>query len=194
MYGNPTLDDNGRNLIKKMNISHKPMGDWFFRKIKISKNDISLDIGCGGGINLKRLAFRCKKAVGIDISKMSVKMSIEKNKNYIKSNKVEVLETSIENSNLKDNSFSIITAFETIYFWKNIEKSFNIIKNLLVKNGKFYIIINSLEDQKLWPETPMLNLIDENNIVKKLISINFKNVDIIKHKNTPWLIIKAEKL
>ena len=38
-----------------MNIGHSPMAEWGLKHIKINKNDISLDVGCGGGANIKKL-------------------------------------------------------------------------------------------------------------------------------------------
>ena len=39
----------------------------------------------------------------------------------------------------EDESVNIVTAFETIYFWKNIEVSFREIHRVLVKDGQFLI-------------------------------------------------------
>lgn len=193
MYGNPTYDKNGRELIEKMNVSHRTMGDWFYNKVKIDKNDIALEVGCGGGVNVKRLALRCNKVIGIDISEMSKTMSIEKNLHFIKKNKVEIYKSSIEDFKYDDNYFSLITAFETIYFWTDIEKSFNKINKLLKNNGRFYLIFNSLEDQKTWPETPLIHLIDEIDMVNKLKNQNFKEVNMYRHKKEAWIIIEAIK-
>ena len=39
----------------------------------------------------------------------------------------------------EDESIDIVTAFETIYFWKNIEVSFREIHRVLIKDGQFLI-------------------------------------------------------
>lgn len=42
-------------MVNMMNIGHSPMAEWGLKHIKINKNDISLDVGCGGGANIKKL-------------------------------------------------------------------------------------------------------------------------------------------
>ena len=43
----------------------------------------------------------------------------------------------------EDNTFDIITAFETVYFWPEIEKSFNEVKRILKPGGIFLIVLES---------------------------------------------------
>lgn len=45
----------GSLMVNMMNIGHSPMAEWGLKHIKINKNDISLDVGCGGGANIKKL-------------------------------------------------------------------------------------------------------------------------------------------
>lgn len=44
----------GSLMVNMMNIGHSPMAEWGLKHIKINKNDISLDVGCGGGANIKK--------------------------------------------------------------------------------------------------------------------------------------------
>jgi len=48
-----------------------------------------------------------------------------------------VLEASVSSLPFKDNTFVMATAFETVYFWPDIEKSFAEVKRVLVPGGKF---------------------------------------------------------
>ena len=58
---NPDLLINARNpqgelgdeLLDKMNINHEGLARWSLIHLDISKDDIILDIGCGGGVNVK---------------------------------------------------------------------------------------------------------------------------------------------
>lgn len=42
-------------MVNMMNAGHSSMAEWGFTHIKIANNDICLDIGCGGGANVKTL-------------------------------------------------------------------------------------------------------------------------------------------
>ena len=37
----------GSLMVNMMKIGHSPMAEWGLKHIKINKNDISLDVGCG---------------------------------------------------------------------------------------------------------------------------------------------------
>ena len=60
----------GSLMVNMMNIGHSPMAEWGLKHIKINKNDISLDVGCGGGANIKKLLEKSPKGkvFGIDYS------------------------------------------------------------------------------------------------------------------------------
>lgn len=79
----------GKIMVNMMNTGHSSMAEWGFEHIKIQDNDISLDIGCGGGANIKRLLEKSPhgKVTGIDYSDISVKKSEKKNKAEIKNNR-----------------------------------------------------------------------------------------------------------
>lgn len=68
----------------------------------------------GGGANLQRLMQRSLKGkvTGVDYSPVSVEKSRKVNAN----------------------------AFETVYFWPDIEKSFSEVKRILAPGGKFLIM------------------------------------------------------
>ena len=65
----------GSLMVNMMNIGHSPMAEWGLKHIKINKNDISLDVGCGGGANIKKLLEKSPKGkvFGIDYSEVSVR-------------------------------------------------------------------------------------------------------------------------
>lgn len=56
---------------------------------------------------------------------------------------MEVLEGNVQSLPFDDNSFDIVTAFETIYFWPDIEKCFGEVKRVLKPGGIFLIGMES---------------------------------------------------
>ena len=133
----------GNIQLKSMNKEHTPFALWNLKHLDIKPDDIVLDVGCGGGININRMAEKAKKVYGVDYSIESVKLSREVNRDLIGQGKVEVLEGDVQSLPFEDNTFDIITAFETVYFWPNIEKSFGEVKRVLKPGGTFMIGMES---------------------------------------------------
>lgn len=133
----------GNIQLKSMNKEHTPLALWNLKHLDIKPDDIVLDVGCGGGININRMAEKAKKVYGVDYSIESVKLSREVNGDLIGQGKVEVLEGDVQSLPFEDNTFDIITAFETVYFWPNIEKSFGEVKRVLKTGGTFMMGMES---------------------------------------------------
>ena len=129
----------GNIQLKSMNKEHTPVSLWGLKHLDIKEDDIILDIGCGGGMNINRMSKKAKKVYGVDYSIESVKLSKEVNEDYIRQGKVEILEGNVADLPFEDNTFDIVTAFETVYFWPDIEKSFGEVKRVLKPGGTFLI-------------------------------------------------------
>ena len=56
----------GNFQLKSMNKEHTPLSLWGLTHLNIKPEDIILDVGCGGGINIKRMAENAKKVYGIE--------------------------------------------------------------------------------------------------------------------------------
>ena len=129
----------GNIQLKSMNKEHTPVSLWGLKHLNIKSDDIVLDVGCGGGMNVKRMAENAKKVYGIDYSIESVKLSKEVNERLINEGKVEIREGNVKSLPFEDNTFDIVTAFETVYFWPDIEKCFGEVKRVLKPGGVFLI-------------------------------------------------------
>lgn len=129
----------GNIQLKSMNKEHTPVSLWGLKHLNLSPDDIVLDIGCGGGMNINRMAQTAKKVYGVDYSIESVNLSKEVNEEYIKEGKVEIYEGNVLKLPFEDNSFDVVTAFETVYFWPDIMKSFGEVKRVLKPGGMFLI-------------------------------------------------------
>ncbi|WP_243408456.1 class I SAM-dependent methyltransferase [Methanobrevibacter woesei] len=126
-----------------MNKEHTPVSLWGLKHLNINPDDVILDVGCGGGININRMAKDAKKVYGIDYSIESVKLSREVNEKLIDNGQVEIHEGNVKDLPFEDNTFDIVTAFETVYFWPDIEKCFGEVKRVLKPGGTFLIGMES---------------------------------------------------
>ena len=129
----------GNIQLKSMNKEHTPVSLWGLKHLNIREDDVILDIGCGGGMNINRMSKTARKVYGVDYSIESVKLSREVNRNFISEGKVEILEGNVQALPFEDNTFDIVTAFETVYFWPDIERSFGEVKRVLKPGGTFLI-------------------------------------------------------
>ncbi|MBR1824612.1 MAG: class I SAM-dependent methyltransferase [Ruminococcus sp.] len=133
----------GRIMLTTMDKEHLPMAQWALEKIKIPENGKVADIGCGGGYNIKRMLEMSARAkfVGLDISDESVKRAQKVNKDQL-GKRVKIIKGSAEKLPFKENSIDLVTAFETVFFWKKPEKGFREVYRSLVKGGCFAVICN----------------------------------------------------
>ena len=139
----------GQIQLKSMNKEHTPVALWGLKHLNIKNTDIILDVGCGGGINVKRMSKQAKMVYGVDFSSDSVKVSKDVNRQEIYDNKVKIIQGDVQSLPFKDNSFDIVTAFETVYFWPNIEKCFGEVKRVLKPGGIFLIGTESNGDDNI---------------------------------------------
>lgn len=137
----------GRLMLMSMNRGHEKLAKWGRSYIKINKEDAVLDLGCGGGRNIEYFLTQGAKVYGMDHSQTSVNMASERNKEAIESGRCQILVGDVKHLPFKDESMAIVTAFETIYFWNDIEACFKEIYRVLNRGGKF-LICNEVSSMK----------------------------------------------
>ena len=187
----------GNIQLKSMNKEHTPVSLWGLKHLNISPDDVILDIGCGGGMNINRMAKGAKKVYGVDYSIESVNLSKEVNEDLIKEGRVEVHEGNVMDLPFEDNSFDIVTAFETVYFWPDIVKSFGEVKRVLKPGGMFLIGCeangtNNLA-MKFFDKVVDMTFYEDNDLVGFLKSNVFKDVTVyLRDGKNKQEIIKKE--
>ena len=116
----------GKIMVAMMNSGHGAMADWGLEHITFPVDGAVLDAGCGGGANIKKLLEKCPQGCikGIDYSEVSVEKSRKVNFKAIKEGRCEVLQASIAQLPFAEDTFDLVTAFETIYFWPGLVDCF----------------------------------------------------------------------
>lgn len=109
----------GRLVLRNMNSRHSKVTDWGLSHAAIGKQDIILDVVCGGGRTVNKLAAIATqgKIYGIDYSAESVAMAMRMNKQWIDIGRVEVQEASVSRLPFSDGAFDVVTAIETHFWW-----------------------------------------------------------------------------
>ena len=188
----------GNIQLKSMNKEHTPVSLWGLKHLNISPDDIVLDIGCGGGMNINRMAQTAKKVYGVDYSIESVNLSKEVNDDLIREGRVEIYEGNVMDLPFEDNSFDIVTAFETIYFWPDIEKSFGEVKRVLKPGGMFLIGCESNGANnlamKFFDKVIDMTFYEDHELVGFLEGNNFNDITVFLRdgKNKEEIIKKSD--
>ena len=175
----------GRMMLISMDKEHLPMAQWALERIRIPENGKVADLGCGGGYNIKRMLEMSAKAkfIGLDISDESVKKAQKVNKAEI-GKRVKIIKGSAEKLPFKDNSIDLITAFETVFFWKDPEKAFREIYRSLVNGGCFAVINNYGDPNVDWEKkVPCMTRYTAEQIADMLKTIGFADISINKKGN-----------
>ena len=148
--GNPQ-GESGEAILERMNISHYDFTGWALEQIRIPDSGNIIDLGCGGGLTLKRLSAESadSKLYGLDFSDVSVAKSSETNKDDIASGKMNILKASIDNIPFEDNYFDLVTSFETIYFWSDHIKTLKEIKRVMKKGSVFLLASEAYDHEGL---------------------------------------------
>lgn len=212
---NPDLLINARNpqgelgdkLLDKMNINHEGLARWSLSHLNISKDNIILDIGCGGGVNVKRfLKMSENKVYGIDYSELAVERSTKLNQTAIDNERCEIIQGSVSDLPFKDNSFDIVTAFETVYFWPDFENDLKEVLRVLKEDGKIFIANEALPKENDARQKELIELLDMNiyskeELIESLNNAGFSNVtaylkeskDSFTGEDADWICVIAQK-
>ena len=178
----------GKIMVNMMNAGHSSMAEWGFTHIEIRNDYRCLDIGCGGGANVKKLLVKTPygKVIGIDYSEVSVIKSSKINKAEIENKHCEILQGNVMKLPFRKETFDIITAFETIYFWPDINEAFKQVYRVLKVSGTFMICNESngenSKEEKWTKIIQGMKIYNSEQIKKSLEDAGFTDIKIHKIK------------
>ncbi|MBQ8359842.1 MAG: class I SAM-dependent methyltransferase [Oscillospiraceae bacterium] len=188
----------GKIMVAMMNSGHSAMADWGFLFVHISETASVLDCGCGGGANIKKLLEKCPKGTvkGIDYSEVSVEKSRKVNAKAIRGGRCEVLQANVMELPFEPESFDLVTAFETIYFWPDLLQSFREVHRVLKAGGTFFVCNESngdtSKDDKWVEKIGGMTIYNGDQIKVVLEQAGFFNIRIEKN-DKDWICVIAEK-
>ncbi len=185
-----------------MNKGHWDLTTWGLKHLRIESDFVILDVGCGGGKTINRLARRANpgKVYGIDHSADMVDYSKQANRKLIAQNRVEIFQGAVEKTSFKDNFFDLVTAIETCYFWPNLADAFQEIKRILKKGGCLFILsemikdgVYEMENAEIIAKT-QVHLVPLREMQRMLCSAGFSSVKVYKKRKSDWNAVLAQKL
>jgi ubiquinone/menaquinone biosynthesis C-methylase UbiE len=184
-----------------MNISHYQMTDWGLGHLSIGKQYSILDIGCGGGGTIHKLAKEATdaKVYGIDFSAESVMVSRKTNKQFVQMSRVDILQSSVSRLPFFDSMFDLVTAVNTHNYWPNLANDLQEILRVLKPGGKL-IIIGSVykggkSDKRNQKFTEFISITfpSINELSELFISAGFLEVQLFEQYNRSWMCVIGRK-
>ena len=117
------------------------LDEWLFEKLKIKKSCNVLDVGCGTGNHIIKLAelFHTCNYYGIDISNTSINEAKEKARQ--KNLKITFIcgDASVA-SYMEDGFYDLIMSIYALYYAKGTQKVLTILKTKLKKSGRIAVM------------------------------------------------------
>ena len=197
------VGDLGHQILDRMNKSHESMAQWGVSHFEIKEDDKILDIGCGGGRNIQRIASQISqngRVVGIDYSEVSVEKSKELNKEVIDRGIVNVLKGSVSDMPFYDGTFDIVTGFETIYFWPDFINDLKEVNRVLKKGGLVFFCNEAVyREGEMEKYDDLVELLDmkiysEDVLKESLEKTGFKDFESYINEENDWICILARKI
>lgn len=191
----------GEEMLRGMNERHYAVTGWALDFLELLPESRVLDIGCGGGETLRRMAGYISGGhlTGVDHSSLSVEMSSSMNRETVESGKMDIVRASVSALPFEDNSFDRVITVESFYFWPDPENDLREVLRVLDSGGIFLITADIHGDAELSGE-------DRENIAKyglfnptieefrKLLeNAGFREVKIHTKENTSWICAEGRK-
>ena len=183
----------GRFFAAGMNIGHSRISRWGLNHLAIKPADHILDIGCGGGVNVARMLKRARegRVCGLDYSEVSVGKTKRVNAAAVRAGRSEIRLGSVSENPWPDNSFDMVTAFETVYFWPDMVHDFGEVRRVLKPGGLFFICneLNKSEGGEApgqyWIRTLGINVYGPAEFREYLTEAGFAEISITTKGNGP---------
>ena len=186
----------GRLLLRGMNIGHARLHRWGLEAAGIRPRDKVLDVGCGGGRAIARILARTRREVaGVDHSPEAVETTRRLNRSAIASGRLRVLEGSVDHLPFRNGFFNVVTAFETTYFWPDLQAGLIEIRRVLSPGGRL-VITNEYADRPAagqWADRLGMNIPDSDALTGLAHEAGFLTVDVSAHPHHRWLRLVAAR-
>lgn len=189
----------GRLLLRGMNKSHARLTDWGLQHVLLNNGAIALDVGCGGGATIEKLARVAAKVYGIDYSAASVAAARSHNTELIAAGRVEVAQASVSSLPFPPGTFDAVTAVETQYYWPKLEEDMREVHRVLKPGGIFGVIAEAYKGGRTnkW-QRPVMALLRSADLSpddqRQLFArAGFSDVQVFEEKSRGWICATGRK-
>jgi ubiquinone/menaquinone biosynthesis C-methylase UbiE len=193
----------GRFNLWRMNSSHSKLTDWGLRHISIDTHDTILDIGCGGGRTVAKLADIAKqgKVYGIDHSEESVAASKKYVAQYIALGRVEILNGSVSQLPFPNNMFDLVTAVETHFWWPTLPSDTREVLRVLKPGGTLIFVAEiykgasttAAKFAEKYASRAGMTLLSVDEHCELFTNVGYSSVQVIEERDKAWICALGTK-
>jgi len=190
----------GRFFAWLMNGSHARLTDWALTHLAIPEGGTALDVGCGGGRTIEKLAAQTAQVYGIDYAAGSVAASRAHNSNLIAEGRAHVERGSVSRLPFSDDTFDLVTAIETQYYWPDLDGDMKEILRVLKPGGQLMVVAESYKgsrnDALLGPVMKLLgsSRLSVNDHRALFLKAGYQDVEIHEERRRGWICAKGRKI
>ena len=185
----------GQAFLRAMNEGHSALTDWGLSHVKIANQFSILDVGCGGGATIKKLASIATGGTvcGVDYADGSVAASSSYNADLIKAGRVAIEKASVSKLPFSDNHFDLVTAIETQYYWPDPVADMREVLRILKPGGSFLVIAETYKggryDIVKWPIMWLLRSshLSVNDHRELFAAAGYTDVEIFEERKKGWI-------
>jgi ubiquinone/menaquinone biosynthesis C-methylase UbiE len=187
----------GRLVVWNMNLRHSKLTDWGLSHLSIKPRDTILDVGCGGGKTVSKLAGMANegKVYGLDYSDVSVAMARRLNAGWIDKRRVEIREGTVSELPFANDMFEFVTAVETHFWWSDVPAGLREVRRVLKTGGTVLIVAEVYKGattrtaklvEQYGPRTgiKLLSVEEHRDLLE---DAGYREVQIIADANKGWL-------
>ena len=191
----------GRLFTSLMNKSHSELTDWGLSHITVDKGFTILDVGCGGGRTIEKLAEKTVegKVFGVDYANGSVAAARSTNARSIADGRVAIEQASVSKLPFPDDKFDLVTAVETQYYWPDPESDMREVFRVVRPGGTFAVIAESYAGgRNNWVQAPIMWMLRSKSLTAKqnmalFEAAGFTDVQVFEETKEGWICITGKK-
>jgi ubiquinone/menaquinone biosynthesis C-methylase UbiE len=194
----------GRFILWDMNWHHSKLTDWGLSHASIAKTDKILDVGCGGGRTISKLATIASagKVYGIDYSDESIAAARRRNARWIDIGRVEIERGSVSHLPFANDTFDLVTAIETHLFWPDLPEDMREIFRVLKPGSPLVIVAEIYKGgkhlegfrQKILERhlAARMNILTVDEHCELLMKAGFSDVRAFEESDKGWICVRGE--
>jgi SAM-dependent methyltransferase len=191
----------GRLFLWMMNMSHSQVTDWGLKHVAIKEGFTILDVGCGGGRTIEKLAALATKGTvyGVDYAAGGVAASRAKNAQLIQAGRVEIARARVSRLPFAADQFDLVTAVETQYYWPDLVNDMREVLGVLKPGGTLIVIAESYrKGAKDWLHGPAMRLVRSANLSvaeqrELFAAAGFEDIRISEERAEGWICAVGKK-